>query len=63
MIEATRARKFSVKREGDEIMILVVRGTRSSQEVGSSRIDDSPEEQQPRQTAECTAVRGGKRLG
>jgi hypothetical protein len=44
VVEATRARKFSVKREGDERMILVVRGTRSSQEVGSSRIDDSPEE-------------------
>lgn len=39
-------------------MILVVRGTRSSQEVGSSTIDDSPGEQQPRQTAERTPVRG-----
>ena len=60
MIEATGRRKFSVKREGDERMILVVGGTRSTQEVGSSRIDDSLEEQQPRQTTERTAVRGGE---
>lgn len=46
MIDATRRRKFSVKREGDERMILGVGGTRSTQEVGSSRIDDSPGEQQ-----------------
>ncbi|KAJ8110758.1 hypothetical protein OPT61_g6485 [Boeremia exigua] len=37
-------------------MILVVGGTRSALEVGSSRIDDSPEEQQQsRQSAERTA--------
>lgn len=46
MIDATGRRKFLVKREGDERMILVVGGTRSMQEVGSSRIDDSPGEQQ-----------------
>jgi hypothetical protein len=44
-------------------MILVVRGTRSTQEVGSSNIDDSPkgqQQQQPRQTAEHAVARYGE---
>lgn len=62
MKEATGRGKFSEKRVGDERMILVVEGTRSTQEVGSSRIDDSSEEQ-PRQTTKQPAAKEGIRLG